>query len=297
FECPPEVPIEELPDILGRAAVSPEALLIQDLAAETTREGSGLYLRLVVRNTDIGLVGLEHSEEGHYDQGDRELLAGMAEMLALTLANARSFNQLRSLAADEERTKIARDLHDRLGQYLTYIALELERINTESPSTAIKELHEDVQGAIGEFRDTLLELRVAVSAERPLSVVLGEVVERFARRSEVDVNLTVSDRADRLPSRVETEFLRIAQEALTNIQKHAKATKVDLSWTVADGEGLLVIEDDGRGFQTSQGIRGSAYGLVGMRERAASVGAVLHIASEPGQGTVVRVQSVRDRSG
>jgi len=297
YDCPPEVPIEDLPDILAMAATSPESLLIGNLKADTERAGSGLYLRLVVRNNDIGLVGLEHSDEDHFDEGDRELLNGMADMLALTLANARSFNQLRSLAADEERTKIARDLHDRLGQYLTYIALELERINTETPSTAIKELHEDVQGAIGEFRDTLLELRVAVSAERPLSIVLDEVVERFARRSEIEVNLEVSDPVDHLPARIETEFLRIAQEALTNISKHAQATRVDLRWTVDGGGGLLVIEDDGRGFEPSQGIRGSAYGLVGMRERAASIGAVLHIASEPGQGTVVTVESVRDRSG
>ena len=291
------MPEDELPDVLGRAAMSPEAVLVPDLTTTTDRQGSGLYLRLVVRNADIGLVGLEHGDTDHFDNDDRELLAGMAEMLALSLDNARSFNQLRSLAADEERTKIARDLHDRLGQYLTYIALELERINADNPSPSIKELHEDVQGAIGEFRDTLLELRVAVSADRPLSVVLTEVVERFARRSEVEIELDVADRAERLPARIENEFLRIAQEALTNVQKHAGASRVDLSWKVDDGCGVLTIADDGRGFNPSHGIRGSAYGLVGMRERAASVGAVLHIASEPGQGTVVTVQSVRDRSG
>lgn len=298
FQLPPEVPEAELPDVLARAATSPEPLRVNDLSTETVdRTGSGLYIRLVVRNADIGLVGIEDSAVGHYRESDRELLAGMAEMLALTLANARSFNQLRALAAHEERTKIARDLHDRLGQYLTYIALELERINTESPSSSIKQLHEDVQGAIGEFRDTLLELRVAVSSDRPLSVVLPEVVERFARRSEVEIHLDVTDRTERLPARLENEFLRIAQEALTNVQKHAKATRVELRWTIEDGCGRLVIEDDGRGFDPSQGIRGSAYGLVGMRERAASVGAVLSVASEPGQGTVITVQSVRERGG
>ncbi|MEM9562071.1 MAG: histidine kinase [Actinomycetota bacterium] len=297
FELAPEVAEAELPDVLREASLSPEPLVVDTLSDWCEREGSGLYMRLVVRNHDIGLVGLEHVDEGQFDHADRELLAGMAEMLALTLANARSFNQLRSLAADEERTKIARDLHDRLGQYLTYIALELERINTENPSTAIKELHEDVQGAIGEFRDTLLELRVAVSNDRPLSVILEEVVERFARRSEVEIALEVADRTERLPARIETEYLRIAQEALTNVQKHAGATRVVLRWQVEGGLGHLSIEDDGRGFNPSHGIRGSAYGLVGMRERAASIGAMLTVASEPGQGTVVTVQSVRDRSG
>jgi signal transduction histidine kinase len=297
FHLPPEVPENELVGVLAEAAVSPEPMLVDDLASFGNRDGSGLYIRLVVRNDDIGLVGIEHSEVRHFRDSDRELLVGMAEMLALTLANARSFNQLRSLAADEERTKIARDLHDRLGQYLTYIALELERINTEAPSEAIKELHEDVQGAIGEFRDTLLELRVAVSSDRPLSIVLPEVVERFARRSEVEVDLAIADRSERLPARVENEFLRIAQEALTNVQKHAGASRVELRWSVEDGCGTLTVGDDGRGFDPTQGIRGSAYGLVGMRERAASIGAMLNVASEPGQGTVVTVQSVRERGG
>ncbi len=297
FALSPEVAEAELPDVLGRASRSPEPLLIEDLSKVSDRDGSGLYIRLIVRNNDTGLVAIEHNEPGFYTERDRELLTGMADMLALSLANARSFNQLRSLAADEERTKLARDLHDRLGQYLTYIAIELERINSEAPSTAIKELHEDVQGLIGEFRDTLLELREAVSIDRPLSAVLIEVVERFAKRNDVEVDLDLPNHDQRLPSRVENEFLRIAQEALTNIQKHANASQVTIRWSVDEGAGRLVIEDDGRGFTPGHGIRGTAYGLVGMRERAASVSATLNISSEPGQGTVITVQSTEDRAG
>ncbi len=291
FNLPPELDETELPPVLRQAAQAPGPLLVDDLSTRTDREGSGLYIRLVVRNVDTGLLAIEHSEAGRYTEQDRQLLAGMAEVLALTLANARSFNQLRSLAAAEERSKIARDLHDRLGQYLTYIALELERINTTMPSADLKELQEDVQGAVSEFRDTLLELRAAVSAERPLSMVLTEVVDRFTKRSEVEVALVTTDRAQRLPSRVENEFLRIAQEALTNVEKHATATKVHIRWSVTDGRGVLVVQDDGRGFDPTLGIRGNAYGLVGMRERAASVGAILGISSEPGRGTTITVQS------
>ena len=159
------------------------------------------------------------------------------------------------------------------------------------PSADLKELQEDVQGAVSEFRDTLLELRAAVSTERPLSMVLTEVVDRFTKRSEVDVTLVTPERADRLPSRVENEFLRIAQEALTNVEKHAAAAKVHIRWSVTDGRGVLIVQDDGRGFDPALGIRGNAYGLVGMRERAASVGAILGISSEPGEGTTITVQS------
>jgi signal transduction histidine kinase len=293
FDLPPRVATDQLPSPLDRAAESTELVRVVDLSTVSDRAGSGLYTRLVVNNTDIGLLGVEHTVVGRYDQSDAEVLHSMSDVLALTLANARTFRRLRSLAAAEERSRIARDLHDRLGQYLTYIALELERINSsrEVPSPELKELHGDVQGAISEFRDTLIELRTAVTPDRPLALVLTEVVERFRRRSGLDASLTVAPSEERLPALVENELLRITQEALANVTKHAEATEVHLAWTVDGGRGVLVVQDDGRGFDPAKGIRGTAYGLVGMRERAASVGAHLEISSEPGQGTTITVQT------
>lgn len=292
FDIPPQARTPELPNPIHLASVSGDVVLVEDLAT-VGREGSGIYSRLVVNGVDIGLVALEHRTPGRYQAADTDLLRSMADVLALTLANARSFRRLRSLAAAEERSRIARDLHDRLGQYLTYIALELERINSErdEPSSELKKLHEDVQGAIGEFRDTLIELRTSVSADRPLALVLAEVVDRFRRRSAVDCGLSVPRTPERLPAIIENELLRIAQEALVNIHKHAGATRVHVRWSVSDGRGVLVIEDDGRGFDPGKGIRGSAYGLVGMRERAASVGAMLEISSALGHGTTITVQT------
>ena len=294
FNIPPQVSSADLPSPLNIAADSSELLRVPDLSIDHDRPGSGLYTRLVVAGVDIGLLAIEHNgEEGQYQDTDAELLRGMSDVLALTLANARSFRRLRSLAAAEERSRIARDLHDRLGQYLTYIALELERINSsrDEPSVELKQLHEDVQGAISEFRDTLIELRAAVTTDRPLSVVLREVIERFRKRASAEVKLDLPEVPDRLPAIVENELLRIAQEALVNVEKHSSATEVHVAWSVSDGRGVLVVQDDGRGFDPSKGIRGSAYGLVGMRERAASVGAMLEISSEPGQGTVITVQT------
>lgn len=293
FDLPPQVSTRDLPPPLNLAAEATELFRVEDLTVSYDRQGSGLYTRLVVAGADIGLVAIEHEEPGQYDSSHADILHGMSDVLALTLANARSFRRLRSLAAAEERSRIARDLHDRLGQYLTYIALELERINSERDQSSpdLKELHEDVQGAISEFRDTLIELRAAVTADRPLTVVLGEVVERFEKRSQVDVNLQLPSTLERLPAIIENELLRIAQEALVNIEKHSSASKVHLAWTITEGSGVLVVQDDGRGFDPSKGIRGSAYGLVGMRERAASVGAMLEISSQPGQGTTITVQT------
>lgn len=292
FDLPPQVDTYALTPPLDLAAESDQVVRIEDLSAYG-RHGSGLYTRLVVGGTDIGLLAIEHPEPEIYEPTHAEILHGMSDVLGLTLANARSFRRLRSLAAAEERSRIARDLHDRLGQYLTYIAFELERINAsrEHPSSELKELHEDVQGAISEFRDSLIELRAAVTPDRPLTVVLTEVVERFEKRSQVKVNLQLPSTSERLPAIVENELLRIAQEALVNVEKHSSASEVHLAWTVAEGRGALVVHDNGRGFDPTKGIRGSAYGLVGMRERAASVGAVLEISSQPGEGTTITVQT------
>ena len=294
FSIRPELTTRELPSALSQAAGASDLQLLPDLAPFGS-SGSGMYSRLVVDGVDTGLVAIEHTETSFYNKSDVDLLRGMSDVLALTLANARSFRRLRSLAAAEERTRIARDLHDRLGQYLTYIALELERINNAkaTPSPELTDLHKDVQGAIGEFRDTLIELRASVTPERPLSVVLGEVVSRFRKRSALEIDLVVPTTAVRLPSLVENELLRIAQEALTNIEKHAAATRVHLAWSVEGGRGVLVIQDNGRGFDTGKGIRGNAYGLVGMKERAAAIGAVLEIASRPGAGTAITIQTIQ----
>jgi len=291
FDIPPRVTTDELPPPLNLAALSRDTLRVTDLSAQYGRQGSGLYTRLTVDAADVGLLAVEHYQAQAYQAGEADLLDGMSDVLALTLANAKAFRRLRSLAAAEERSRIARDLHDRLGQYLTYIALELERIHMDQPSTALEGLHEEVQGAITEFRDTLIELRAAVSAERPLSVVLVEVVERFRKRSDIQARLSLPQTEARLSGVVENELLRIAQEALANVEKHAAATAVQIAWTIYDGRGDLVIQDNGRGFDPGKGIRGTAYGLVGMRERAASVGATLNIHSEPGQGTVIHIQT------
>ncbi len=292
FELPPILDDAELPEPLLEASSASQAILVSDLMALTGRTGSGMYGRLTVNGVDAGMVAVETHLPRQYTARDAQLLDGMTDVLALTVANARQFGQLRSLAAAEERTRIARDLHDRLGQWLTYIALELERINSQQdePSTELKQLHEDTQGAIRELRDTLVELRAAVTPERPLSILLLEVVERFRRRSQITVTLAVPDDPSlHLSAVVENELLRIAQEALTNVEKHAMASHAHVGWSIENGRGVLVIQDDGRGFDPGKGIRGTAYGLVGMRERAASSGAILEVTSEPDQGTVITV--------
>jgi len=292
----PSIGLDELPEPLRHAASAATALVDRHLEPDAQRlastSKSGMYSAIRARGRTVGVLGIEHPDVRRY--GDREvrLLEALGDVLAITVDNATSFQRLRTLGADEERSRIARDLHDRLGQWLAYISLELERIigAPEAPTDELEKLHDDVQTAIGELRETLRQLRIGVTAERSFASVATELVERFNKRRGATATF-VAHTGERLAPRIENECMRILQESLSNVVKHAGARQVHIDWDVRDGVGVLTVRDDGRGFETGRSVRDSAYGLVGMRERAALIGARIEILSRPGQGTVVRLST------
>jgi len=256
------------------------------------RAGSGLYSVLTARGTIIGLLALEHNEFDHFTQRDEELVAGFITPAALAVDNARWFARLRTVGADEERTRIARDLHDRIGQSLAYLGFELDRLvekdlQGESVSQPIAQLRDDVRGVTREVRDTLYDLRTDVSDERSLGQVLEQYAKRVAERSAVLVQVETDETA-RLPILQEREMWRVTQEALANVERHARATAVRVVWHCDGQRALVDITDNGVGFEQGRAGRLDSYGLLGMRERAASVGASFEIVSAPGRGTRVR---------
>jgi signal transduction histidine kinase len=295
----------DLPEPLAVALASSEPILRADLTGMDSRErispssGSGLYVRLRTRKSTVGLLGLEHPDPQHFDERDTQLLTGVAEVLALTIDNARWFGRLRSLGAEEERVRLARDLHDRLGQWLTYIGFELERIQAVDPTRSddLDRLHRDVQAALDELRETLRQLRSGVTEDAPLARIGDDLVKGFAQRTGIDATFRATEPDDSLPVPVENELFRILQESLNNVAKHAAAERVDVVWTIEGGNFELTVTDDGKGFETARGVRDSAYGLVGMRERADVIGAQLSVESRPGAGTTIRVHAGKPLNG
>ncbi len=290
---------DELPPPLAATLGRGEPVVVEHRAQAgapaplTGDRGSGAYIELVARDRVVGLLGLEHPDADHFDDRSVLLLRGLADVLALSVDNARWFGRLRTLGADEERSRIARELHDRLGQWLTYIALELEQISmrSEHPSPELERLRGDVQSAIDDLRSTLQDLRTGVDAEHPLSERGPVLVARFAQRSGLSATFTTRPPGERVPVPIENELLRILQEALTNVERHADASAVEVTWTMAAGSFELAIRDDGTGFRPEASIRDSAYGLVGMRERADVIGARIRIDSSPGSGTCISVSA------
>lgn len=283
---------------LGREALEHAGpVLLPELGARATvgDNGSGMAITLRGREDIIGLVLVEHATPGEYSEHHARLLEGLAEAIALTLDNATQFRRLRLLSATEERTRIARDLHDRLGQWLTFITIELERIqgaSSGSTNSELAELRGTVQQAVDEFRETLRQLRTAVDERRPLAVVGAEVALAFERRTGIKTSWECSGEPPLAPI-VENEVLRIFQEGLTNVEKHAAARRITAGWRVDERGGQLVLSDDGKGFDTSLRREGH-YGLVGMNERASIISADLKLASTPGAGTTLKLMVPRE---
>jgi signal transduction histidine kinase len=252
---------------------------------------SGIYAGLWARGSLVGLVALEHGEEGHFGARDVELLEGFVEPAALAIDNARWFARLRTVGADEERTRIARDLHDRIGQSLAYLAFELDRLVKNASGSPMEEpldqLRRDVRGVIREVRDTLYDLRTDVSETRPLSSTLEQFLDRVRDRSGLATELDYEEAA-RLPLPQEREMWRIAQEAITNVERHAEARTLRVAWSCDGRAATLTVADDGTGIPDEARHRIDSYGVLGMRERAASIGARIEIESVPGSGTTVR---------
>ncbi len=295
---------DALPPPLARAAASSRALVEANLLARggpgaAPRAESGIYAALRARGTLVGVLAVECREPDRFSPRDVELLDGFVAPAALAIDNARWFSRLRTVAADEERSRIARDLHDRIGQSLAYLAFELDRIvklagKGSDVDEPLGRLREDMRGVIGEVRDTLYDLRTEVSDEQSMTATLETYLARVRERSGLAVTLR-SDEQARLPLLQEKEFWRVAQEAITNVERHARARHLAVTWVCDGDDAELVVSDDGIGFERRTAGRFDSYGILGMRERAASLGARLDVESSRGFGTTVRCRLVPHR--
>jgi signal transduction histidine kinase len=296
----------DLPRPVRQAVAEGGVVNVADLAEAgvvglNPKARSGLYAVLAARGSTIGLIALEDVGTNHFKSRDAEMLRGFVEPVALALDNARWFARLRTVGADEERTRIARDLHDRIGQSLAYLAFELDRIvanehDGEAVGTSLERLRDDVRGVIREVRDTLYDLRTDVSDTQDMAATLEAFGSRIRERSSMQIEL-YCDRGERLPILQEREMWRIAQEALTNVERHSGASRVRILWRCNGESAALEVTDDGQGFPIGRAGRLDSYGILGMRERASSIGATLDLTSEPGKGTRVRCSLARTTAG
>jgi PAS domain S-box-containing protein len=232
-------------------------------------------------------------------------LSGAYEALRLEMAERQRVERERIqlltrlvLAQEDERRRIARELHDQLGQQLTALRLTLEtikaqsvertelRVQVETLLELARQLDEDIAFRLWELRPTVIE-------DVGLSAALTNYVHAWSKHFGIPARLHASQATDqRVTPDVETTLYRLAQEALNNVAKHARANHVDVVLAGTAGSLSLIIEDNGVGFDLSAIEKsGQRFGVIGMRERAALVDAELQIESMPGRGTTVIVRT------
>jgi signal transduction histidine kinase len=202
-------------------------------------------------------------------------------------------------AQEEERRRLARELHDEIGQMLTGLAAGLRGVQQSLNGDAhrlrlqLRQLEGMTVKAIGDLSHLVADLRPSLLDDMGLHAALGWYVEEINKRGAVHVELVIEGIRQRLPSQVEIVFFRVTQESLTNVLRHAGATQVMVELIYGDGSTRLSVTDDGVGFRPSRVLEGegrSGWGLAGIRERVNLAGGECHIQSTPGTGTTITVE-------
>lgn len=262
----------------------------------------------------LGIMNVASTDWRGLDPDDLQLLYTIGYQVGVAIERARLFDQTLRLATTEERNRLAREIHDTIAQGMAAAILNLESADVLLDDTdparqakgrdKLRKALNLTRSNLEEARRSVLDLRAAPLQEKPLAEALIALVEDFGTETGLKVHFelvpgTVSNR--RYPARTEAGVYRVAQEALTNIQKHAQAHKVRLTFQtelVNGGEAMtLTVEDDGKGFDPAQlaktqsdpagdnPSRRGHFGLIGMNERAHLLNGNLAITSCPGGGT------------
>jgi two-component system NarL family sensor kinase len=246
---------------------------------------------LYFQERGLGIINIAGPSWRRLTADELRLLATIAYQVGIAVERGRLAADSARLARAEERTRLAREIHDTLAQGLTAIGLDLEgalRHLDDRPEQARARLERALmttRESLEEARRSVLDLRSAPLAGRPLVDALGALARAFTSETGVRVAERAVDGLD-LPLRIEAELYRIAQEALANVRRHARATEVEIALQATPNEVILAIQDNGVGFAPG-GTAEDSHGIVGMRERAKLLGGRLRVASRPGKGTKI----------
>ena len=309
-----------------RVVATKAPLAIADVAEEypAFREESDIYsagriwswlgVPLIAKGEPIGMIAIDRVEARPYSPEDARLAMTFANQAAMVIENAqlletvsRDGRRLQAISAqlvsaqEAERKRISQELHDELGQSLTAMKFNLAAIEGELPPSVARAVAARladttslVDRTLEQVRELALELRPSMLDDLGLLPTLRWHTKRYADRMAIDVQLFAQGLEERLPMEVETVLYRAVQEALTNIAKHARASRVTIRLERHNSTVRASVEDDGCGM-VNTGVKGDrdlapGVGLLVMRERATSIGGTLILESAPGIGTRVVVE-------
>jgi len=243
----------------------------------------------------IGNLYLTDKESGSFTRSDEEMVRTFAANAAVAVENSRMQEKMRSLAVLQERERIGMDLHDGIIQSIYAIGLGLEAASEdveERPESArggIDRAIEQLTGVIGDVRNYIFRLTPAAAGEDLGSAIAG-LVEEFRINSLVEATLDVPEELPALSEEQQEAIYHVAQEALSNARRHAKATSVGVSLQRQDGWLKLRVTDNGEGFEPGAEFAEEHRGVRNMVARAKSTAGEVRIDSEPGRGTIVELR-------
>lgn len=265
-------------DVMGCSRLRPAARehrddLTRDIAHHAT-------VPLYFQNKPLGILNITAPSLRRLSARELRLLSTIGFQLGVAIERARLAEEIAVHARADERTRLAREIHDTIAQSLTAIALDIESGRLE---TALR----TTRATLEEARRSVMNLRAEPLAGKPLAQALALLVREFTSQSGIRVTLDTS-RACELPLAAEAELYRIAEQALANIRQHARAKTVRLTLRCTRGVAALTVEDDGIGFD-SRRVPDDRHGLRGMRERARLAGGTLKVTSRKGTTVEAKV--------
>ena len=253
---------------------------------------------LVAEGQTLGAIFLGARRRNALAERHTELLATMAHQIAMAVSNAQLYTKVSQMAVYEERYRLSREIHDGLAQTLAYLGLQTERLEkliasgkSQAAAGELAEMRQSIRAAYVDAREAIDGLRLSMENPEQLAARLADYVTEFSRQTELAAYFTAEPAELTTDPAIALQLLRITQEALTNVRKHALAHRVDVRLRASAGELELTVTDDGRGFPDFPQPNGASrrYGLATMRERAEGLGGALTIATGPGQGTRIAV--------
>jgi signal transduction histidine kinase len=286
---------------VGRLLREGKPLLVNEQSSElyTYLRDHNLTALLVVPlhadSTVIGVLAVVN-KPGGFSEEDVRIISLFADQAAIAIEHARLQQQGEQAAVTEERQRVARELHDSVTQSLYSVTLYAEAAamalvagKQDVASDHLRHLRDTAQEAMREMRMLIFELHPPILEKVGLAAALRNRLSAVEARAGLETNLRV-DGEGRLPLWVEEDLYWIAQEALNNVVKHARARSVTVHLMLSQENACLQVQDDGVGFDPATTDTQGGIGLRSMRERAAKVGGRTRVRSSPGQGTLVEVE-------
>lgn len=293
------VPLQD--SITGSVLRTGEPVLVDNLAQDERayqpivrlgRHGPALFVPLRVPGGIKGTLMVANLKGGRrFDERTKRLIESFADAASVAMEYERAQTELRRLSLMEERERIAKELHDGIIQSLFAAGMNLQGIALMSGSSAvsgrIEHAVEELDRVIRDLRNYIFGLRPGILADRQLDQALQALGAEMQARSREAVEVEVDPAlAAQLSSR-SAEIVQLTREALSNIARHAKATRATVRLERLGSEAVLTVQDNGVGFQPDDSSAG--HGLRNMRERAHALGGTLQLTSEPGKGTLLQI--------